>query len=506
MGENRVSRTLRAPLAALFAGGLVVALGSAPAWASAYPSSSPAPSGGTGSGGGLAGFTLQARSAAVRVTFNIPGLVPITHPLMEVNVPYADTTASSGPTVEALGSPLYPGYPAANLGSEIPEFSSQAPSNIPNYPVVAQADYPASAHHGSSASFPSGGQPASSGTGPAASVGSVSATASASAASVTATAAKLGFDLPAQSTGLFSAGSFDAGNEVTYGASSVDSGATSSVGSITIAGLVHIAGIESSAGVSSDGSTTKPVATLHIGAVTVDGQKAYIDQYGVHIVGQSPTPAGVPSPAEVSSVLDHTLQQDQLTIRELPGKTSTDASTGAVTATSGALEITIERSIPLPPTGLPPIPLPGLGNFSPGTSIPTVTTIDLGYATSTVNATALPSFSSSNSLSMGGSFPSSLSGSGQYPSSTFGTGNVSQTFPASGPGSSLSAALGNPGTGGTSGGPSVLEASPAGSRKAPPLGFPVPFGWVVAGIAASVVLSGPLLFYSRWQLLVGRRR
>jgi len=498
---------LRVPGLVLVAGGLAVALAGVPGWSLEAGASTYADA----SSGGLAGFTLQAQSAAIRVTFNIPGLVPITHPLMEVNVPYADTTASSGPTVEALGSPLYPGYPAANLGSEIPEFSSQAPSNIPNYPVVAQADYPPSAHHGASATFPPGGEPTASSSGPNASVGTVDATATATSATVKATAAKLGFGLPAQSQGLFEVASFDAGNQVGYGGSTVDAVATSSVGNITVAGIVHIGGIESLAGVSSDGSSAKPVASLRIGSVTVDGEKAYVDQYGVHVVGQSPLPAGAPTPAEVSSVLDHTLEQDQVSMRVIPAKTSTDPTTGAVTATSGALEITIDRSIPLPPTGLPPIPFPGLGNFSPGTSLPTVTTIVIGEATATVDASAMPAFgSSANSGEFGsGGFGSAPAG-GAYGSSSTGFsssamgGSSPTSFQASvtGPGSSATAALAAP----SSGGGSMLTASPAGSRKAPPLGFPVPVGWVVTGVLGSIVLSGPLLFYSRWQLLVGRNR
>jgi hypothetical protein len=50
----------------------------------------------------------------------------------------------------------------------------------------------------------------------------------------------------------------------------------------------------------------------------------------------------------------------------------------------------------------------------------------------------------------------------------------------------------------------LVPAASTGERR--PFGSPIPVPWVLAGLAASIMLCGPLLGYARWQLLEGRSR
>ncbi|MCL4421551.1 MAG: hypothetical protein M1115_00020 [Actinobacteria bacterium] len=456
------------------------------------------------SGGGLGGYTVNATSAAERVTFNIPGLVPISYNLMEVNVPYANTTVDSGPIVDALGSPLWPGYPASDLGTEIGTLGG--PSGIPNNPVRAEAQYPATPQYGTSASFPPG--PANGASPAKAKAASVTSKAGPTGGSVSATTAQIGFNLPAASAGLIGTGSLDAASQVTTSSSAVTASATSSIGSITIAGIVHISGLSAVAEASSNGTKTTPKASLHVGAVTVDGHAAYLNGQGIQISGKSLIPSQVPTPAALSSLLSQTLSQDQITVKLLSASTSQDPTTGATTVSSGGIEITIKRTVVLPYLGpASSIDIPQVGNEGLPTDVPTVTTVVLGDASVTMSAAAVGTFSGSNSSSApaslgsstgsyNGSSPASQSFGYSSPSGSYSMGSGAGSYPSSSPMGAGSSQLS---------GMAPRQESLVTS-KLPGRGFPVPIGWVVTGILASIVLSGPFLFYSRWQLLVGRHR
>ncbi len=112
------------------------------------------------SGAGVAGYGLSALAAGVRYQLNSPGFLPVGDPaegtILELDIPIARTGISQGPLINAVASPAYPGDTVAHLGTAVGTFAPDAPP-IANYPVLAEANYPPTPLHGSTASFGQGG-------------------------------------------------------------------------------------------------------------------------------------------------------------------------------------------------------------------------------------------------------------------------------------------------------------------------------------------------------------
>lgn len=418
---------------------------------------------------GVAGYGMSALAAGVSYQLNSPGFLPVGDPaegtIMELDVPLARTTISQGPLINALASPAYPGDTVAHLGTALQTFGVPIP--IPNYPIVAESNYPPTPDKGASTTFSSGG------------VGEGRSDTSATGADVYATS--LAQSIPQ----LLDVASTDTHNNLTIAADKVVSTATSHVGSITIAGVVTIDGIVGAAQATSDGASAKPTATLNIGKVTVSGQAAYIDDSGVHVVGQGAGDAVVPG---VQQMVNGLFQTDGLTVRTISPKITTNA--GAATASAGALAITLDRTFPaLGVPGEPALELPGAPPVVLGTpDLPTHTTILLGEARVGVNATGIEVSVPTPSL------PDVGAGS-----TVSGTELSAPTGPGASAAGALSAPLTPPGQ---RGGASLNLKQTAEQAR----GKAIPIGFVLFGIFVALALSGPLLGYARWQLLEGRHR
>ena len=422
----------------------------------------------------VAGYGLRALAAGVRYQLASPGLLPVGDAaegtIFEVDLPFARSIVTGGPVIGVVSAPVYPGDTAAHLGTALATFGAPG---VPNYPVLAEANYPPAPGFGQDASL-------SSPSAPGAGVGT--ATSHAGPEGATADARITSVAVPPGAPALVEVGSSAASNAVKLEESLVSTEAVSHTGTVTIAGLIVIEGVTARAAATSDGATGKPAAALEIGRVSVAGQPAYIDADGVHLVGQQPVGTGV-APG-VESLLQKTLATDGISIRAVSPKVT--SVQGEATADSGGIIIGLTRTVPA-------LGVPGLGSL-PGVPVPLGTPdlplyveVTLGMARVSANATGVPADDVVADTSLP---PADVSGASEV------------ALDATGAGSSAEAALGAPTTPSTGN-----ELTPAVSTERPgPFGSSIPVPWVIAGVLASIVLCGPLLGYARWQLLEGRAR
>jgi hypothetical protein len=467
-----------------------------------------AATGGAGADTSLVGYNASALAIGSQFAFNVPGVVPLPNEnLIEEDVPFARMSVGSGPVVDSLAAPYYPGDVAADLGSLLQTFG--APALPLNDPLLAESKFPTSPGYPAHATFdqdPSA--PAGSPT-----VFSSTADASSSGGDATGTVTDLALDnlaglpsipgVPATSgSSLVDVGNISSTNTVTLGNSSITSVATAQVNAIDIAGLVDIAGLTSTANATSDGNTGTPTASLHLGQVTVDGTAAYIDGTGVHIASTAAPSAGV-TPAQLQQTVNATLAQDGISIRTLdPQLTSTGAM---ASANAGGLVVALSHQFDVPfIPGEPTIPVPELGNVGLPAGLYTATTsVTFGLAQvsatasgTTSNSGAGPTSTTSNAASATPSVGiAALGNTGNTGTGVF-TGGSTQSLGATGPGSSAAASTPTP------------AASPTTATAAsfPIRGIPPPLGWTVVALLACILLAYPLLLLARWQFAAVRRR
>ncbi|HUE60211.1 MAG TPA: hypothetical protein VMO88_11555 [Acidimicrobiales bacterium] len=440
--------------------------------------------------GGLAGYNLGATSAAVEFDLNSPGLLPLgdatTGNIFSVDLPFTRTTVSSGPSIDALGSPLYPGDGAAHLGTAIATFGGP---ETPNEPVLSEAQYPPTPNNKTDEAFST-----PSTQNGAFSIGAASSESHASAggANVTATVGDIGLGpAMASAANLVHIVGSKVTNSVQIGDSLVSSNATSTVTGINIAGEIQIASVTGTAGGTSDGNTGTPSAGLNIGKVTVAGQAAYIDQDGLHLVSQG----GGGSLISAANTVLQNLAAQGVTIHTV---SPTETTNGAQTSNnSGALVISLSGNTPTVP-GIAPL-APGLPPTPGQPSVPFVINLLLGGATAAANASPFPTFPTVPTSGDFGSLPSSAGtpvSSGTNAVSTGGGGGVALAgAPAPTAGSTQTLAPTGPG------------ASEAGAKAVlARVGKSVPVSLAILVFVLAIMSSGGLLGYARWQLIDGRRR
>jgi len=486
--EARRARRLAARLAAVG----VVSAGAALGWSAAAGADTPA----------VAGYTLDAQALGFQFGFDIPGLVPLPDEnLIEDDVPFARTTMSGGPVVDALGAPYYPGDIAANVGTLLQTFGVPLP--VPNDSALAEAKYPTSPGYDSDATF--GAQPPA-GSPVTPNVFDATSHADANGGTVTSSVSDFTFGPPGLP--VVHVGSIQAANAVKVSGSSVSSTASSIVRGITIAGMVDIDALTADAASTSDGTQGSPTSDLHVGNVTVDGMPAYVDKDGIHVSTTAPPSDGL-TPAQVQSALNDTLAQDGISVRLADPTTSTNGADGHGDA--GGLVVSFAHSFAIPfVPGLPALPsLPNVGSISIPAGIYTVTTsITLGSAVADATATVLAPFGDGD---LGGGL-GGIEGIGGIAtgsddsglSSSFGAGQSLSSSPSDLGSLAASATGPGAGTGPTTAGDSSGLARSLFSTL--PFGIPAPAGWVVASLALCMLVMYPMLLIARWQFLGGRRR
>jgi hypothetical protein len=243
---------------------------------------------------GLGGYTLSATASAIRGTYEQPDLPIPANPSLEADIGYSSATLDSGPVGEATASELYPGQVVAAFGTQIGEVVPGAPA-LPEWPVQAHSDYPASPH---SASDDSGAvQMDARSTGP-------SSTASAGIGTSGAAAIPSGLVTVQHlsSTSITSA----TADEATATAKAV-------LHDVAVAGgLVQIASVTSNLGGSSSGGKTSYGGSTAVTGVTVAGQPVTVTGSGVQAAGHDEpigllglTPSQVLSLAGISIGVTH---------------------------------------------------------------------------------------------------------------------------------------------------------------------------------------------------------
>lgn len=418
-------------------------------------------------GSDLAGINTDATSTSARVVTFTPGLAPtgnaVTGTIVEADLPYANSTAGTGPTTGGTAAPVWPGDVVANLGNAAATFSPNTPQalvDLLNYPAAAHSSYPAQLHTHASDTFSPGG------------VGTSTTTSAAGDSTSHAVITDLAL-LGNKKTALIDIGSMASDTSVTINPSSVSTEAHSHVGHITIAGVVDIAGVDSDAMASSDGQRGHHASQLHIGAVTVAGLSASIGPDGIELnkkAQQAPINA-----LELANTALTALEQAGISVKLLPAEGTDDANTG--NADSGALQILFnDPNIPNLGALLPQVPLPLPNSLG--------LEVDLGGSVASAAATQFPS-----------------GGTTIQPT----TAPSGATAPPGGTPSGCCGSVGLPT------GPGVVPTTPTGvtpviapTVQASALGVPIHAAWVIWAFLLSLMAAGPLLAYANWQLLRGR--
>lgn len=466
---------------------------------------------GAGADTSLVGYNGTALAIGSQFAFNVPGIVPLPNEnLIEEDAPFARMSVGSGPVVDSLAAPYYPGDIAADLGSLLQTFG--APALPLNDPLLAESKFPTSPGFPAHAAFDQ--DPSAAPGSP--TVFSSSADSSSSGGDATGTVTDLALDnlaglpsipgVPATTgSSLVDVGNISSTNTVALGNSSITSTATAQVNAIDIAGLVDVAGLTSTANASSDGTTGTPTASLHLGQVTVDGTSAYIDATGVHIASTATPTAGV-SPAQLQQTVNATLAQDGISIRTLDPQLTNSGAMASADAGGLVVAIAHQFDIPFIP-GEPTIPVPELGNVGLPAGVYTATTsITFGMAQAsatasgvTSNSGAGPSSPSTTSSAVAATPDIGVPTTGNSGSGGAGlfSGGSSQSLGITGPGSS---------TGQAASASPTTAVSPTTATSFPIRGIPPPLGWTVVALLACILLAYPLLLLARWQFAAVRRR
>lgn len=477
----------RQKAAVALAVGILVAGPSVAFWVA--PATATAPPAAPGSE--LAGINANATGSAVQFDIDVPGVLPLGNAavgdIINVSLPFATSSANTGPTTSGIASPAWPGTALSNAGSLVETFSSKVPHSITkllNDPVVARSTYPSQLNVKTTGRF----APAN-----AAGVGTSTTESSAGAThsrSELTDLLPIGPSSPLSGlTKLLSVGQkkavagplIEVGSAVTSSqalvhAASVSTASHSDIGTITIAGLIKIDGIASDASATSDGKAGKQHSQLHIGAVTVAGLSASIGPNGITINKKTNNSLSL---VPVANALLTALQQAGITVHTIAPASRVKGSAAEVT--SGALQIGFEdNNIPNLGALLPQLPL--LLPNSLGVHL------NIGASEADADATPLPGFSNPGSPP-----PVTTPTTGTVPVGSSGIPPVTGTGPI--PTGPEVVTPTQPGT-------SPVVALPNTNNSA--FGVPVRVAWVIGAFVLSVLAAGLLLAYANWQLLRGR--
>ena len=218
----------------------------------------------------LGGYTLLARANPFQITYDSPGLLPVS-PIIQVSVPDAYTTLNAGPTGYSLASLAFPGPLLADLATIMAQLgpTCQSPVPIPPYPLRAEAFYPQGPTDSDVTSVP-GSRMHAVADGP--------------------TTSSFGAWNDGGIPAVFRVGSATGtsstsgkGEEAVTKARSVVSGFS------MLGGMIEIDSIVTDLVASSNGETGKTSGTTRVSGATIADQKVTIDENGVSFAG---APAG----------------------------------------------------------------------------------------------------------------------------------------------------------------------------------------------------------------------
>jgi hypothetical protein len=254
-------------------------------------------------------FSATANATGLNAFFKIEKLLPI-NTLADTSTVFAESRLETTRST-ALAALPSPGDALLNLPGTVAGFA-QIP-NLPEYPLAARADYPATPE-----------QTVSPVPGNASGVGVVSLSAKAEESSATGVASATGLEGPA----VFSIGSIRASTTSRQiSPNELEAMATSELGDVRFAGgVVRIESITSLVDVSwFDGAPAVKERSVAVSGVTVAGQPAKLTEKGLEVTGQGVLPA-----VDLAA-----LMPPGTTLRIARG--STDLDDDHVTASSGSV-------------------------------------------------------------------------------------------------------------------------------------------------------------------------
>jgi hypothetical protein len=227
------------------------------------------------------GIDASARSGGVQVSYDVKGVLPLPPPLLEVTVPTARASSSSGPSSLAFGSLAYPGDLVGNLPSLVEQSAAGAGRYVPPYPIATMAAYP---------------------SGPAVAqqeIGTGAATVAASAASAdaTSTLARTGVPSLVEVDGV-----------TTRSRTGLEDGklvarSHTEVAEVSLLfGLVELHDVVTDVVAATDGTTGAAGGTTTVASATVLGQPARLGPAGLELVGTT-TPLLEPVQAALARLL-----------------------------------------------------------------------------------------------------------------------------------------------------------------------------------------------------------
>jgi len=287
---------------------------------------------------------LQAQTTATAMHVTVtqqPASSIITASLLDDAVAYAASDFDTGGSSEALAAPAFPGRLVVQGPQLLCSELFSCPATPPSYPLLADASYPRRQHDTATASG------SATGSGPFV-VTPVQAEATATADTNSGTTTGGRTSLLAGTPGALSIGASSAASRVTSATGSLRLRVESSVSNVSIGGLVAIGSVVARDDiVISAGKKPVDTPTITVSDVTVAGQKASIDDRGVHVPG-----GDGPS-------LSHQLDQAGVSVRTV-GAHRADTATGA-RGDATALEIDVQvpvSGVPYVPNPLPQLPPP----------------------------------------------------------------------------------------------------------------------------------------------------
>jgi hypothetical protein len=301
--------------------------------------------------GELGGYSLLARANPFQITYDSPGLLPVS-PIVQVSVPESYATLESGPTGYGLASLTFPGPLIADLGSAIAQEGPkcQPPFAVPTYPLRSEAFFPQGPTDTDATPVPGS---------------RMHAVADGAASSAYSAWGDVSFPTIFQfgSVSGTSSTSGKGDTAVTKARSVVD-------GFSMLAGAITIDSIVTDITATSTGDVAKTSGTTRVSGAKVGDQKVTIDENGVSVAG---TPVGDVAGLlnQLGTGLNEALLQSGISIKLLDHRENKDGGLAERIADGLVIQINYNgRTAPLLSTLLASLPTGSLPSNNATTCAP----------------------------------------------------------------------------------------------------------------------------------------
>ncbi len=260
------------------------------------------------------GLDASSRSGGVQLSYDVKGVLPLPPPLVEVTVPTARASSSSGPASLAFGSLAYPGDLVGNLPALVEQSAPGSGGIVPSYPIATLAAFPAGPESGRQ------------------DLGTASSTVAAAAGGATATSTLAATQVP---------GLVDVAGVTTSSRTGLEDGrvvarARTEVARVAVLfGLVELRDVVTDLVAATDGTSGRSAGTTTVGSASVLGLPARVGPDGLELAG-----AATPLDAALAAVLDPLLATAGLHVTLAP--LTTDDEDAAATATAAGLRIGLD--------------------------------------------------------------------------------------------------------------------------------------------------------------------